>query len=105
MISLKSIRHQIIIGAASCLFISLAAVLVVGLKYSNQLKEMVHSKTHTFADSTLTELLEETSKYHSEQIQTQLSVAMNSAEAMASVISGMASGPMGRTSRAGRTCH
>lgn len=96
MISLKSIRHQIIIGAASCLFISLAAVLVVGLKYSNQLKEMVHSKTHTFADSTLTELLEETSKYHSEQIQTQLSVAMNSAEAMASVISGMASGPDGQ---------
>ncbi|MCG7584517.1 methyl-accepting chemotaxis protein [Photobacterium sp. OFAV2-7] len=90
MISLKSIRHQIIIGAASCLFFSLVAVLLVGLKYSGQLEDMVHSKTYNFADSTLTELLEETSKFHSEQIQNQLSVAMNSAEAMASVVSGMA---------------
>ncbi|MEJ2764457.1 methyl-accepting chemotaxis protein [Photobacterium sp. MCCC 1A19761] len=91
MMSLKSIRHQIIIGAASCLFFSLVAVLLVGQKYSTQLEGMVHNKTYAFADSTLTELLEETSKFHSEQIQNQLSVAMNSAEALASVVSGMAS--------------
>lgn len=86
----KSIRHQIIIGAATCLFFSLLAVLMVGVKYSNQLEEMVYGKTHAFADHTLSQLLEETGKFHSGQIQSQLSVAMNSVEAMASVISGMA---------------
>ncbi|WP_299017190.1 methyl-accepting chemotaxis protein [uncultured Photobacterium sp.] len=96
MISLKSIRHQIIIGAATCLFISLMAVLFVGLKYSSQLEDMVSDKTYSFADSTLSQLLEETSKFHSGQIENQLSVAMNSIEAMASVISGMASNQDGQ---------
>lgn len=97
MISLKSIRHQIIIGAASCLLISLVAVLLVGLKYSNQLEEMVYNKTHAFAEQEQTQRLEDTSKYRSEQIQNQLSVAMNSVEALASVLSGMANSDDGQT--------
>jgi methyl-accepting chemotaxis protein len=97
MISLKSIRHQIIIGAASCLLISLVAVLLVGLKYSNQLEEMVYNKTYSFADQEQTQRLEDTSKYRSEQIQNQLSVAMNSVEALASVLSGMANSDDGQT--------
>lgn len=97
MISLKSIRHQIIIGAASCLLISLVAVLLVGLKYSNQLEGMVYNKTHAFAEQEQTQRLEDTSKYRSEQIQNQLSVAMNSVEALASVLSGMANSDDGQT--------
>ncbi|MGF1836358.1 methyl-accepting chemotaxis protein [Photobacterium sanguinicancri] len=97
MISFKSIRHQIIIGAASCLLISLVAVLFVGLKYSNQLEEMVYNKTYSFANQEQTQRLEDTSKYRSEQIQNQLSVAMNSVEALASVLSGMASNDDGQT--------
>lgn len=91
MISLKSIRHQIIIGATICLFISLIAILLVGLKHSNELENMVYNKTHTFADQQLTTVLEDTSKYSAAQIKNKLSVAMNSVEAVSSVISGMAS--------------
>ncbi|KJG57197.1 hypothetical protein UA38_11540 [Photobacterium kishitanii] len=96
MISLKSIRHQIIVGAAICLFISLIAILLVGLKHSNQLEKMVYNKTYTFADQQLTKVLEDTSKYSAEQVQNQLSVAMNSVEALASVVSGMASSNNGQ---------
>ncbi|KLV05524.1 hypothetical protein ABT56_11180 [Photobacterium aquae] len=97
MISLKSIRHQIIIGAVSCLLISLIAVLLVGQKYASQLEEMVYNKTYAFSDQQLTQQLEYTSKYSSAQIQNQLSVAMDSVEALASVLSGMASGEHGQT--------
>lgn len=91
MISLTSIRYQIIIGATTCLLLSLLGVFFVGFNYSNALESMVNKRAYDFADKELTLLQNYESKYYSEQIKNQLSVVMNSVEAVASILSGMAS--------------
>lgn len=101
MIALNSIRKQIVLGAATCLVIALVAVVTVGINYSSKLENLVHETTHQFADKELSYSLEETSKFHASQIRSELAVAMDSVEAMSSVISGMASSlpPEQRVSR------